>query len=122
MEQVTVSKKTLQILLQAIRGLKEYERIDDNSDYGQAEQAANAILNGWKPMSELEEHGFTPTKIVELLSLDGKTGSLAVMIAIPGQRPINSMALLDERDGTPCFVPVEQYSGWRPYVYVDPSD
>jgi hypothetical protein len=122
MKTVTVSEDLLRVALQAMQGLKEHEHVDPGSKYAEAEQSLKAILNGWKPMSELEEHGFVPTKIVELLSFDGKTGSLAVMIAIPGQRPINSMALLDERDGTPCFVPVEQYSGWRPYVYVDPSD
>lgn len=78
-------------------------------------------IGNWKPMSTLKG-GFGDTStatLIELDALDHKTGSVAVMVRIPGQDPIDCIALLETRDSLPCFVPAEQYAGWRLFQFDD---
>jgi hypothetical protein len=76
-------------------------------------------LGGWKPLVSLTGAKLSTADVIELRSLDGKTASIAIMVNFPGQDPTDCIALLEDRDGSPCFVPYDQYSGWRPYEFND---
>lgn len=76
-------------------------------------------LGGWRELTPTSGGSLEKAELIELLSLDRKTGSLAVIVNIPDEYPMNCLALLETRDGKPCFVPIEQYVGWRPFEYVD---
>ena len=83
-----------------------------------------SAIGGWKPLPTLRG-GFGDVSVgslIELRSLDGRTGSVAVAVQIPGQDPSDCLCLLETRDGSPCFIPHDQYSGWRCYQFdEDPS-
>jgi hypothetical protein len=80
----------------------------------------NKKLGGWKPLSDLRGRistGRDVAEIYELLSLDGKTGALAVSAGIPSRSPVDMLVVISTRDGIPILVDQEEFSGWRPYVF-----
>jgi hypothetical protein len=76
-------------------------------------------LGDWRLITPIAGQSLGRAELIELLSLDHKTSSLAVIVNIPDEYPMNCLALLEERDGKPCFVPMEQYAGWRPFEYIE---
>jgi hypothetical protein len=73
----------------------------------------------WDSIETLDQVHMGASDVIELRSLDGKTTSLAIVVSIPGEYRADCLALLKTEDGSPCFVPTDQYSGWRFYVLND---
>jgi len=118
---------------QKIEVTKDFlQRVEDalsiapTSAHGRAvRQEIEGMLGGWKPLSDLRGRistGRDVAEIYELLSLDGKTGVLAVSVGIPSKSPVDMLVVINTRDGIPILVDQQEFSGWRPYKFPeDPS-
>jgi hypothetical protein len=115
-DKVEVTKEFLQRVEDALS-------INPTSAHGLAvRKELETIVGGWKPLAGTDFKTLQPADLMELRSSDGRTGSLGVIVSLPGQDILNCIAVIDQRDGIPVFVPWREFSGWRPYeLPEDPS-